>query len=786
VPKKAGYQEGGDGRTSDSELCTIAIYGPGQLFASFALCIGYPDCKCICTSRSSIVVELELEQLLILDDDTMDSTASELPNPKPDSEARWHFPGVSADELPGFLKVLCQQLAQRALSMEQKALVSSKETIFDADLDAMMEGVRQTALNLFKLPAHEECVHVHRCEVVDGGGNYVADRTILMTHHLILDKQMRGEAINADLDKNIFHVDELSDVFLTYPDVTVVSFKIRSIQFEARCGSPAHARDFLARLERIKDAKHVLFRRLARENGGKGDKYRNTEPAMTQFLDLVPATMHSVNEVIIAAGSTEQGIIYVLSGSLMLMDGVRIVKVFRAGEYAGIHEYMLNIRTQFTLQVRSENGCMVIRLSKPLLKSRLESNPMLSVQFFQCMAKLLASQIYVMVVKEWPTTVFALKRAMDAPPGYDYDDGGDHDEDADGEGEVGEKGPKAQKTFAVNADIVKLLKLRKTAFMKHLDEVGIDIIARGLSVRKLTAGSVLIREGDKYVANSPVDCMYLIIEGKLDVYINGVDEDHLVSTLGRGAIVGERALFLQEDRSATVKARHAVTVGAINISFVRQLVEQQPWLVSALKRIYKKGVLNGLSADSKATVSGLESASHDASGRGMQQHKGKHETAHAIAEPPSGVRQRPIVRIPEPAPERGDAPAHPAKYFGEEEAAGISPIRQVLDCLSHLVTHQLIYMISAHLMEHLYRLLEFVRCVILWNRGHSEPEEDGAGSEVGASGRHKSSSSQPRALPAEDRIIELTHLGLACLYVDVCTRHVHACKHLRRPAAVVF
>ena len=260
VPKKAGYQEGGDGRTSDSELCTIAIYGPGQLFASFALCIGYPDCKCICTSRSSIVVELELEQLLILDDDTMDSTASELPNPKPDSEARWHFPGVSADELPGFLKVLCQQLAQRALSMEQKALVSSKETIFDADLDAMMEGVRQTALNLFKLPAHEECVHVHRCEVVDGGGNYVADRTILMTHHLILDKQMRGEAINADLDKNVFHVDELSDVFLTYPDVTVVSFKIRSIQFEARCGSPAHARDFLARLERIKDAKHVLFR----------------------------------------------------------------------------------------------------------------------------------------------------------------------------------------------------------------------------------------------------------------------------------------------------------------------------------------------------------------------------------------------------------------------------------------------------------------------------------------------------------------------------------------------
>ena len=51
-------------------------------------------------------------------------------------------------------------------------LVCSKETTFNSEtfnseMDGMMHKVRLSAILHLKLPAHEQCVSMHRCQVFD-------------------------------------------------------------------------------------------------------------------------------------------------------------------------------------------------------------------------------------------------------------------------------------------------------------------------------------------------------------------------------------------------------------------------------------------------------------------------------------------------------------------------------------------------------------------------------------------------------------------------------------------
>ena len=48
-------------------------------------------------------------------------------------------------------------------------LVCCKETTFNSEMDGMMDKVRLSAILHLKLPAHEQCVSMHRCQVFDIG-----------------------------------------------------------------------------------------------------------------------------------------------------------------------------------------------------------------------------------------------------------------------------------------------------------------------------------------------------------------------------------------------------------------------------------------------------------------------------------------------------------------------------------------------------------------------------------------------------------------------------------------
>lgn len=81
-------------------------------------------------------------------------------------------------------------------------------------------------------------------------------------------------------------------------------------------------------------------------------------------------------------------------------------------------------------------------------------------------------------------------------------------------------------------------------------------------------GEVIVRQGE--VGN----CMYVIQGGQVEVLLRKGDSDICVAVLGDGDFFGEMALFDQEVRSATVRARGEVRLLTLEKkSFLRRIHE---------------------------------------------------------------------------------------------------------------------------------------------------------------------------------------------------------------------
>jgi CRP/FNR family cyclic AMP-dependent transcriptional regulator len=81
-------------------------------------------------------------------------------------------------------------------------------------------------------------------------------------------------------------------------------------------------------------------------------------------------------------------------------------------------------------------------------------------------------------------------------------------------------------------------------------------------------GEVIVRQGE--VGN----CMYVIQGGQVEVLLRKGDSDVCVAVLGEGDFFGEMALFDQEVRSATVRARGEVRLLTLEKkSFLRRIHE---------------------------------------------------------------------------------------------------------------------------------------------------------------------------------------------------------------------
>jgi hypothetical protein len=108
--------------------------------------------------------------------------------------------------------------------------------------------------------------------------------------------------------------------------------------------------------------------------------------------------------------------------------------------------------------------------------------------------------------------------------------------------------------FALDAGVpvpvVEIALLRSLPLFAELPAPAIEGLAAALSPVQLTAGTVLIRQGD------PGDAYYAVAAGELDAFQDG----HFLRRCGRGEGVGEIALLRAIPRTATVTAHTAATV----------------------------------------------------------------------------------------------------------------------------------------------------------------------------------------------------------------------------------
>jgi CRP/FNR family transcriptional regulator, cyclic AMP receptor protein len=80
------------------------------------------------------------------------------------------------------------------------------------------------------------------------------------------------------------------------------------------------------------------------------------------------------------------------------------------------------------------------------------------------------------------------------------------------------------------------------------------------------AGQVIFREGDA------ADRMYAVVEGKVDIVING----HLVESVGPGGYFGEMALIEEKPRNATATATANAKLATIDQVTFLFLVQRNP------------------------------------------------------------------------------------------------------------------------------------------------------------------------------------------------------------------
>lgn len=84
---------------------------------------------------------------------------------------------------------------------------------------------------------------------------------------------------------------------------------------------------------------------------------------------------------------------------------------------------------------------------------------------------------------------------------------------------------------------------------------------------ELAPGETLFRQGDAG------DCMFVVLDGQLDVLVDGVSVEHSE----RGAILGEMALIDSSPRGATVLAIKPSSLASVDMRRFNFIIQQNPF-----------------------------------------------------------------------------------------------------------------------------------------------------------------------------------------------------------------
>jgi CRP-like cAMP-binding protein len=121
--------------------------------------------------------------------------------------------------------------------------------------------------------------------------------------------------------------------------------------------------------------------------------------------------------------------------------------------------------------------------------------------------------------------------------------------------------------------------LSRTPLFSKLERAAIDKLAAAMEPVPLTAGAVLMREGEAG------DALYVVVSGRLRASVANGGTPDVVGEIGPGEVVGEMALLSDEPRSATVQAVRDSHLLALSKPVFTALIRQRPGVLLELTRL---------------------------------------------------------------------------------------------------------------------------------------------------------------------------------------------------------
>lgn len=123
-------------------------------------------------------------------------------------------------------------------------------------------------------------------------------------------------------------------------------------------------------------------------------------------------------------------------------------------------------------------------------------------------------------------------------------------------------------------------RLSEAILFSHLTRGEIKAIQGEVEIVRFATGGILIREGE------PGDCFYIVLNGRLRVYVTLPDGSRqVVGEVGRNESVGEMAILTGEPRSATVQALRDSELVKLSREGFNKLVGRNPELLAKISNI---------------------------------------------------------------------------------------------------------------------------------------------------------------------------------------------------------
>ena len=136
--------------------------------------------------------------------------------------------------------------------------------------------------------------------------------------------------------------------------------------------------------------------------------------------------------------------------------------------------------------------------------------------------------------------------------------------------------------MALEEDIATL---SRAPLFSLLDRDALRLVAFAAESRKLRAGDVLFRKGDRS------DGGYVVSRGA--VALDARDDGSPATWIaGEGALIGQAALFTRIERPATATAREPSTVIRVSPSLMRRVLEEFPGAAEAMHKALADDLLN--------------------------------------------------------------------------------------------------------------------------------------------------------------------------------------------------